>query len=65
MVEEVKADRMELLDGVKLWHDGAWVLVIPDTDKSLFHVNAEGKNVAEGKALAQKYVKMIEKWVKA
>ncbi len=64
LVEDVKADRLELLDGVKIWHKDSWVLILPDMDKSFFHINAEGATVEEGKKLVHKYIKLIEDWQK-
>jgi mannose-1-phosphate guanylyltransferase/phosphomannomutase len=57
LIDETQGSRVELLDGVKIFHDGAWVIVVPDGDRPLFHVNAEAATEPEARALA-----LIRSW---
>jgi mannose-1-phosphate guanylyltransferase / phosphomannomutase len=54
LVEESQGYKRQLLDGIKIFfEDCEWVLCIPDSERELFHVNAEAKN----RATAERYVK--------
>lgn len=57
-------DRM-LIDGVKLFYDADWVLVIPDRDKPFFRVIVEAGTEKRTRALAERYKKKIERWTKS
>jgi len=39
-----------------------WVIIIPDEDRALFHVNAEAQTIEEAQELARKYVSKIKEW---
>jgi len=62
LIDETQGTRVELLDGVKIYHDGSWVIVVPDGDRPLFHVNAEAATEPEARALSQKYIDLIRSW---
>jgi mannose-1-phosphate guanylyltransferase/phosphomannomutase len=62
LIDETQGTRVELLDGVKIYQDGAWVIVVPDGDRPLFHVNAEAPTEPEARALSQKYIDLIRSW---
>ncbi|MEO9223785.1 MAG: hypothetical protein ABI276_02190 [Acidimicrobiales bacterium] len=50
---------MDLIDGVKVWYDDAWVLTLPDTDDPVTHIWAEGSSDAEARRLSQEYARRI------
>jgi mannose-1-phosphate guanylyltransferase/phosphomannomutase len=52
VVERATGDRVELIDGVKIFHGGDWVLVLPDPEQPLVHVWAESDSDAKARALA-------------
>ncbi|MEX2393862.1 MAG: sugar phosphate nucleotidyltransferase [Actinomycetota bacterium] len=52
VVERATGDRVELIDGVKIFHGGDWVLVLPDLEQPLVHVWAESDTDAKARALA-------------
>ncbi len=54
--------KAELIDGVKLWHGKNWILILPDSDKPFFHVDAEADNLREAQALVDKYKDKIKAW---
>ncbi len=62
LIEATKDSQVELLDGIKVRHDGSWVIVMPDGDRPLFHVNAEAPTEAQARQLAGRYLDMIRSW---
>jgi mannose-1-phosphate guanylyltransferase / phosphomannomutase len=49
LIEETKGETVELLDGIKVFTEGGWTLILPDSDGPLFQVYAQGttKQLAE------------------
>ncbi|MBZ0212295.1 MAG: mannose-1-phosphate guanyltransferase, partial [Nitrospirae bacterium] len=47
LAEESAEGRVELLDGIKVYGESGWVLVLPDSVDPVFHVVAESDD-AEG-----------------
>jgi mannose-1-phosphate guanylyltransferase / phosphomannomutase len=62
LIETTRREKVQLLDGVKIWHGKSWVIIMPDADKAIFHVNAEGTNLEQSQQLAARYVAMIQEW---
>ena len=54
--------KAELIDGVKLHNGKNWVLILPDSDKPFFHVDAEADSEREAQALIDKYHEKIKQW---
>ncbi|HWA81824.1 MAG TPA: hypothetical protein VG820_00210, partial [Fimbriimonadaceae bacterium] len=54
-------DRVELLDGIKIFGQDSWVLVLPDSVEPLFHVYAETPHEQSSRALVNEYTRKIEK----
>jgi mannose-1-phosphate guanylyltransferase/phosphomannomutase len=52
--------RIELLDGIKIFNEDGWVLVLPDAVEPLFHVYAESDKVKDSQSLVADYVNKIE-----
>jgi mannose-1-phosphate guanylyltransferase/phosphomannomutase len=62
--EETRDGRhVELLDGIKIFEQDTWVLVLPDAVEPLFHVYAESQDEEEGAELVGRYVRKIERLV--
>ncbi len=59
LVELSKDRRLELIDGVKVFHDEGWVLALPDPEEPVTNIWAEGPDQASARALAQEYVRRI------
>lgn len=59
LIEESPSDRMEMLDGLKVYHPEGWALVLPDPDKPSYHVFGEGFNQEISTSLADIYVNKI------
>jgi mannose-1-phosphate guanylyltransferase/phosphomannomutase len=54
------ADRTEETEGLKMFHGSEWALVIPDPEDPVTHVWAEGSTVDESRAVAERYISLIE-----
>ncbi len=59
LVERRGSDPVVLVDGVKVLRDDGWVLVLPDPERAVTHVWAEGVDAAGAAALADEYVQAI------
>lgn len=59
MVEQAGDRKLDLIDGVKLFHDDDWALAIPDMVQPLTHVWAESSSVPKAQQLADEYVRRI------
>ena len=53
-----------LIDGVKVLHDDAWVLALPDPEEAITHVYAEAATDSEAQRLAREYVLRIRQLVR-
>jgi len=62
LIDATKEERVELVDGVKIFRDGGWVIVVPDSDRPFFHVNAEAPTERQARELAQNYIDQIRSW---
>lgn len=56
-------ERVELVDGIKIYDQERWVLVLPDAVEPQFHVYAETDTEGESKALASEYATRISAMV--
>jgi mannose-1-phosphate guanylyltransferase/phosphomannomutase len=64
LMEQSKDRKVELVDGVKVHHDGGWALALPDPEEPVTHVWAEAGNEADAKRLAQEYARRIRQLVR-
>jgi mannose-1-phosphate guanylyltransferase/phosphomannomutase len=55
------SERVETLDGIKIYDRDQWVLVLPDAVEPVFHVYAESPEQAASEAIVLDYVKRIER----
>jgi mannose-1-phosphate guanylyltransferase/phosphomannomutase len=53
---------VSFIDGVKVYLDDAWVLVLPDQYRSLVHVVAEADDAERAKRLLDDYCAKVEGW---
>lgn len=58
--EQKEGTRIELLDGIKIYDNDSWVLVLPDAVEPLFHVYAESDQAKDSRTLVGDYVKKIQ-----
>lgn len=60
LVEESEGAKRDLIDGIKIHFDRyKWVLCIPDSEREIFHVNAEGKTRKTAEKLVKEYSNKI------
>jgi len=63
LVEESEGKKRQLIDGIKIFFDDyKWVLCIPDSERELFHVNAEAKTKKAANELVKEYSNKIKKY---
>lgn len=60
LIEENGQGRVEMIDGLKVYHDHGWALVLPDSDQPVFKVYSEATSQEEADALARLYMGRIE-----
>lgn len=59
LMEDIKDENLELIDGIKVLLDDAWALVLPDSEKAFFRVVAQGCSRHRADELAKLYKKKI------
>jgi len=59
LTEEIGKDT-ELLDGVKFKHEQGWALVIPDSERAVFHIFAEGQDEETAESLTGFYLERVK-----
>ncbi|MEZ5142692.1 MAG: hypothetical protein R2726_09280 [Acidimicrobiales bacterium] len=64
LVESSKGRETELIDGVKVYHDGGWALALPDPEEPVTHIWAEAEADADARRLAQEYARRIRQLVR-
>ena len=64
LVEQSKDREVELVDGVKVRHEGGWDLALPDPEDPVTHVWAEGATDADARKLVQEYARRIRQMVR-
>ncbi|MBU1319802.1 MAG: NTP transferase domain-containing protein [candidate division Zixibacteria bacterium] len=62
LMEHSTTYRRDLVDGVRINFGDHWVLVTPDRNKAAFRVVAESREMAQTKAVLEKYAKLIAEW---
>jgi len=63
LVEESEGKRRQLIDGIKIFFDEyQWVLCIPDSEREIFHINAEAKTKKKTYELVTEYSNKIIKF---
>jgi mannose-1-phosphate guanylyltransferase/phosphomannomutase len=55
LMEEIKEQPVELLDGIKVLTNDGWALILPDSEKALFKVIAQGNTPDRADELTQMY----------
>ncbi|MFQ6116271.1 MAG: nucleotidyltransferase, partial [bacterium] len=62
MAEYSEGKNRLLIDGVKIFTNGDWVLVIPDRERAFCHVVAEARNATKAKKLVETFTAKVLKW---
>lgn len=59
LVAEQGQKKMELYEGVKIWDDRGWALVLPDSEKPRFNIYAQGHNEEFAEELAAEFSERV------
>ncbi|MFZ5626251.1 MAG: sugar phosphate nucleotidyltransferase [Bacillota bacterium] len=59
LMEELQDRELELLDGIKLWDNGAWALVLPDSEEPVCRIYAEGPDMEIAESLTEQLLQKI------
>jgi mannose-1-phosphate guanylyltransferase/phosphomannomutase len=60
MMMNVSKDKsVELVDGIKIFNDDGWVLILPDLDEPTFKIIAQSQSFQHAKTMISNYSKMI------
>jgi mannose-1-phosphate guanylyltransferase/phosphomannomutase len=59
MMERHLKDRIDLTDGVKVFIDGGWVLVVPDADRPEYHIIASTLDPVRSQSLVDEYSALV------
>jgi len=59
MMERHMRDRVDLTDGVKVFVDGGWVLVVPDADRPEYHIIASTLDPVQSDRLVGEYSLLV------
>ena len=59
MMEKHLKDRVDLTDGVKVFVEGGWVLVVPDADRPEYHIIASTLDPVRSAALVEEYAALV------
>jgi mannose-1-phosphate guanylyltransferase/phosphomannomutase len=60
LIEATKSEDVELIEGVRVRRDEAWVAAIPDPDRGCFHVVAESADGERARRLVEEFRDRIE-----
>jgi len=61
LAQDPQTERTRQVDGVKHQNDGEWVVVLPDADRPLFNVYAEGPDDDRAWTLVHEYAERLER----
>lgn len=64
LMEEVRGQRLELIDGIKVFTEDGWALILPDSEKALFKVVAQSSSRVKADELAEAYKNKIASYQK-
>jgi Nucleoside-diphosphate-sugar pyrophosphorylase involved in lipopolysaccharide biosynthesis/translation initiation factor 2B, gamma/epsilon subunits (eIF-2Bgamma/eIF-2Bepsilon) len=59
LFEENKNHPLELTDGLKVFHEQGWALILPDAEEPVFKIYSEADTAEEADALTQLYMERI------
>jgi len=62
LTTDADPDRIELIDGIKINEENAWVLILPDATQPSIHLYAEGKTAAHRDEIIDEYTIKIKKY---
>jgi mannose-1-phosphate guanylyltransferase/phosphomannomutase len=63
LIEETADRPRDVIDGVRVYTQDSWVLVIPDRENPVFHLIAEAKTPDRLNEVLDEYVAMLNGWL--
>lgn len=60
IISEHTEKKIELIDGIKLYLENGWVLILPDADIPAFRIIAESASSEEAETIADRYYSIVE-----
>jgi mannose-1-phosphate guanylyltransferase/phosphomannomutase len=60
MTERLRDQKLDLMDGIKVFEKRGWAQILPDPDEPIVHIYAEGHTEADSKALEAEFRAMVE-----
>lgn len=63
IISSHKEKKLELLDGIKLYFNTGWVLILPDADSPTFRIISEANSSDAAEELCNKYCNIVERIV--
>lgn len=61
LINDHKDKKIELLDGIKLYAENGWTLIIPDADKPIFRIISESDSPGRAEELCSEYYHLLER----
>ncbi len=62
LIEEIKGQQVELIDGIKIYHKNGWTLILPDHEEPIFRVVSEANSDEVAEKIAAAYAHKIENY---
>jgi mannose-1-phosphate guanylyltransferase/phosphomannomutase len=59
LLDRHRTDSVDLVDGIKVYVDGGFVLVRPDPDEPAYHVVASVADAERGRELVEEYLAQV------
>ncbi len=59
LMEEMKGDQLQLIDGIKVLTDEGWALILPDSERAQFKIVAQGNTQSKAHELTDVYKSKI------
>ncbi|MBO7745897.1 NTP transferase domain-containing protein [Paenibacillus sp. MWE-103] len=59
LMEETKGQDVEMIDGLKIFHDQGWTLILPDNEEPIFQVYTNAESQQAARELAAAYADKI------
>ncbi len=63
LIEYTQKFPRNIIDGVRVITSDAWILILPDAERSVFHLLAEGKTEESADNLIAQYKNLIAGWI--
>jgi len=62
LIEDAGTGKVELIDGIKIYADEGWTLVLPDCEEPVFRIVSEAATIDAAQRLTDYYTGRIEKY---